>query len=45
LPWKATISARFPCYSVDGDLTFSKYDLNATVPPSVFASPNASPKP
>jgi len=45
LPWKATISARFPGYSVDGNLTFSNYQLNATVPPSVFASPSASPKP
>ncbi len=44
LPWKATIDARFPGYSVDGTLTFSKYQLNAAVPPSVFASPSASPK-
>jgi hypothetical protein len=45
LPWKATIDARFPGYSVDGTLTFSNYQLNATVPPSIFASPSASPKP
>jgi hypothetical protein len=41
LPAKATISARFPGYSVDGTLTFSKYQPNATVSPSVFASPNS----
>ncbi len=40
LPSKATISARFPGYSVDGSLTFSKYQPNATVSPSVFASPH-----
>jgi len=40
LPSKATISARFPDYSVDGTLTFSKYQPNATVSPSVFASPH-----
>lgn len=40
LPSKATISARFPGYSVDGTLTFSKYQPNATVSPSVFASPS-----
>jgi hypothetical protein len=40
LPSKATISARFPGYSVDGTLTFSKYQPNATVSPSVFASPH-----
>jgi hypothetical protein len=39
LPAKATISARFPGYSVDGTLTFSNYQPNATVSPSVFASP------
>jgi hypothetical protein len=40
LPSMATISARFPGYSVDGTLTFSKYQPNATVSPSVFASPH-----
>ena len=39
LPNKANISARFPGYSVDGTLTFSNYQPNATVSPSVFASP------
>jgi len=39
LPSKATISARFPGYSVDGTLTFANYQPNATVSPSVFASP------
>jgi len=38
LPSKANISARFPGYSVDGTLTFSKYQPGATVSPSVFAS-------
>ncbi|HEX4013999.1 MAG TPA: hypothetical protein VHX17_08945 [Candidatus Cybelea sp.] len=42
LPAKADISARFPGYSVDGTLTFSNYQPNATVSPSVFASPNPS---
>ncbi|MBV8532080.1 MAG: hypothetical protein JO104_12250 [Candidatus Eremiobacteraeota bacterium] len=41
LPAKATISARFPGYSVDGTLTFSNYAPNATVSPSVFASPSS----
>jgi hypothetical protein len=41
LPAKATISARFPGYSVDGTLTFSKYEPNAAVAPSVFASPSS----
>jgi len=44
LPWKATIEARFPGYSVDGTLTFSNYQLNATVPPSIFASPSSAPR-
>jgi hypothetical protein len=39
LPDKADISARFPGYSVDGTITFSNYKPNATVAPSVFASP------
>lgn len=39
LPSKASIAARFPGYSVDGTLTFSNYQPNATVSPSVFASP------
>ncbi|HEY1868756.1 MAG TPA: hypothetical protein VGG70_10715 [Candidatus Cybelea sp.] len=39
-PAKATISARFPGYSVDGTVTFSNYQPNATVSPSVFASPH-----
>jgi hypothetical protein len=41
LPAKATIDARFPGYSVDGTLTFSNYKPNATVSPSVFASPSS----
>jgi hypothetical protein len=41
LPAKATINARFPGYSVDGTLTFSNYKPNATVSPSVFASPSS----
>lgn len=40
LPAKATISAHFPGYSVDGTVTFSNYQPNATVSPSVFASPH-----
>jgi hypothetical protein len=39
LPAKANISARFPGYSVDGTLTFGNYQPNATVSPSVFATP------
>ncbi|HET6275935.1 MAG TPA: hypothetical protein VFE16_08415 [Candidatus Cybelea sp.] len=39
LPAKAQIAARFPGYSVDGTLTFANYQPNATVSPSVFASP------
>jgi hypothetical protein len=39
LPSKTDIAARFPEYSVDGTLTFSNYQPNATVSPSVFASP------
>jgi len=42
LPAKANIAARFPGYSVDGTLTFANYQPNATVAPSVFASPNPS---
>jgi hypothetical protein len=38
LPSKATISARFPGYSVDGTLTFSGYQPNASVSPSVFTT-------
>jgi hypothetical protein len=40
LPSKATISARFPGYSVDGTLTFSNYRPNANVLPSEVASPS-----
>jgi hypothetical protein len=40
LPAKAEINAHFPDYSVDGTLTFSNYEPNATVSPSVFASPS-----
>lgn len=40
LPAKATIDAHFPGYSVDGTLTFSNYQPNATVSPSIFAPPN-----
>lgn len=39
LPAKANLAARFPEYSVDGTLTFSNYQPNASVSPSVFASP------
>ncbi len=39
LPSKTVIAARFPGYSVDGTLMFSNYQPNATVSPSVFASP------
>ena len=39
LPAEATISARFPGYSVDGEITFSGYVPNAPVSPSVFESP------
>ncbi|HEY6485979.1 MAG TPA: hypothetical protein VIX83_06330 [Candidatus Cybelea sp.] len=42
LPAKTNIAARFPGYSVDGTLTFAMYRPNATVSPSVFASPNPS---
>lgn len=41
LPAKATIDARFPGYSVDGTLTFGNYKPNATVSPSIFASPSS----
>jgi hypothetical protein len=40
----ANISARFPGYSVNGTLTFSGYQINAAVSPSVFASPSAAPQ-
>jgi len=33
-----SISARFPSYNVDGTLRFSKYQLNATVDPSIFTT-------
>jgi hypothetical protein len=39
LPAKTDIEARFPDYSVDGTLSYSNYKPNATVSPSVFASP------
>jgi hypothetical protein len=39
LPSKTDIAARFPGYSVDGTLTYSNYQPNASVSPSVFASP------
>lgn len=39
LPATSTISARFPGYSVDGTVTFTNYQPNATVSPSVFATP------
>jgi len=39
LPSKVTITARFPGYSVDGVLSFDNYKPNASVAPSVFASP------
>lgn len=39
LPSKVDIRARFPGYSVDGTLTFSNYQPNASVSPSVFATP------
>jgi hypothetical protein len=38
LPAKSTIAARFPGYSIDGTLTFSDYQPNANVPPSIFAT-------
>lgn len=41
LPRKADINAHFPGYSVQGTLTFSNYQPNATVAPSVFASPSS----
>jgi hypothetical protein len=44
LPATANISARFPGYSVNGTLTFSGYQLNAAVSPSVFASPSPAPQ-
>jgi hypothetical protein len=39
LPAKTDVAARFPGYSVDGTLTFSNYKPNASVSPSIFASP------
>ena len=39
LPATATISARFPGYSVDGTVTFANYQPNVAVSPSVFATP------
>lgn len=41
LPRKADINAHFPGYSVQGTLTFSNYQPNAAVAPSVFASPSS----
>jgi hypothetical protein len=40
LPFRDTIEARFPGYRVEAMLSFSNYKPNATVSPSVFASPN-----
>lgn len=37
LPAKATVAARFPGYSVDGTLTFSGYQPNASVSPSALS--------
>jgi hypothetical protein len=39
LPSEVNITARFPGYSVDGTLSFSNYRPNASVSPSLFASP------
>jgi hypothetical protein len=39
LPIKTDIAARFPDYSVDGTIAFKNYQPNASVSPSVFASP------
>lgn len=39
LPSRANITARFPGYTVDGTLTFTNYKPNASVAPTVFASP------
>ena len=36
VPAADTITARFPQYSVDGDMTFSNYQPNAHVSPSIF---------
>lgn len=41
LPAKATLDAHFPGYSVDGTLTLRNYQPNATVAPSIFASPSS----
>jgi len=41
LPVSDTIVARFPGYDVDATLSFSDYEPNATVSPSVFASPDS----
>jgi hypothetical protein len=40
LPAKATIAARFPGYSVVATITFSNYQPNAPVSPSVFVTPS-----
>lgn len=36
VPAADTITARFPGYSVDGKMTFSNYQLNASIPASIF---------
>ena len=41
LPLSDKIAARFPGYKVDATLSFSDYTPNATVSPSVFASPDS----
>ncbi|MBV8198940.1 MAG: hypothetical protein JO263_12480 [Candidatus Eremiobacteraeota bacterium] len=41
LPLRDKIVARFPGYNVDAMLSFSNYKANATVSPSVFASPDS----
>jgi hypothetical protein len=41
LPRKADIDAHFPGYSVQGTLTFTNYQPNVPVAPSVFASPSS----
>lgn len=38
LPTTSSIAARFPGYSVNGTLTFSAYQLNASVSPSIFSA-------
>jgi hypothetical protein len=37
------ISAKFPAYHVDGHLSFSNFQIDVPVAPSVFASPSPSP--